>query len=85
MLSYAGIKQKGDLVFEFSLIFLFAALIFNFAHSLGMAVGPWGREDAFGLTLKLKDSYNVKENLCGCSPPGRNTGCGDGPGQQSRF
>ncbi|HOY47019.1 MAG TPA: hypothetical protein PLZ05_00235 [Alphaproteobacteria bacterium] len=37
---------------------------------------PWGRIISVAYTSKTKGLLNVKENLRGCSPPGRNKGGG---------
>ena len=44
--------------------------------SLGMGLdAPRGQVIAVSYAAKTKGLLNVKKNICGCSPPGRNTCC----------
>lgn len=44
-------------------------------QSLGMGMdAPRGRIIAIAYALKTKGLIDVKKDLCGCSPPGRNQG-----------
>jgi len=65
-------------VFLLSQVFLIRfALVLILALSLGMGLeAPWGRIISVAYTSKTKGLLNVKENLRGCSPPGRNKGGG---------
>ncbi len=48
------------------------ALMIIVAHSLGMGMdAPRGRVVFVAYTGKTKGLLNVKKNICGCSPPGR--------------
>ena len=44
--------------------------------SLGMGLdAPWGRIIAHRYVLNTKGLFNVKKDICGRSPPGRNARC----------
>ena len=46
------------------------------AQSLGMGMdAPWGRNIAVSYMAKTKGLLDVKKDICGCSPPGRNARC----------
>ena len=62
------------MLFLFPLIRLALGLIV--AYSLGMGLdAPRGRIIAHRYALNTKGLFNVKKDICGRSPPGRNTRC----------
>ena len=73
----AHILLWGHKVLILSLLSLIRLTLFGFvALSLGMGLdAPWGRVIAHRYVLNTKGLFNVKKDICGRSPPGRNARC----------
>ena len=74
---YLYVKMGNVYVFVLSLFLTIRmALMVIVAQFLGMGMdAPWERVVTIAYTAKTKGLLNVKKNIRGCSPPGRNTCC----------